>query len=312
MQMEALKVFCDLATLRNFSKAAAVNELSQPTVTRLVHQLEERLGGRLIDRSKRPLQLTELGQAYYAGCKRLLDQYVDLETSLRRSHNGLAVTVRVAAIYSVGLWDMGQYVERFAEQYPHAKVRIDYLHPKQVYERVLDGTADLGLVSYPSRTRELEVLPWREEEMVLACSPRHPFAGSERIRPARLDGERFVAFEPALVIRRKVDQYLRDHGAQVEVVHEFDNIESIKKDIEAGAGVALLPAPMLRQEVAAGSLCAVRLEGRPLIRPLGIIQRRNQEQGAATRGFIGLLRANGDASPARNGHAKLKYRKVRK
>src|SRR5687768_14268843 len=162
MQLEALKVFCDLATLRSFSKAAEANELSQPTVTRLVHQLEERLGGQLIDRSKRPLQLTPLGQAYHAGCERLLEQFIELEASLRQEHEGLALTVRVAAIYSVGLWDMNQYVERFAEEYPHARVRIDYVHPQQVYQHVLDGTAALGLVSYPTRTRELEVLPWRE------------------------------------------------------------------------------------------------------------------------------------------------------
>ena len=69
MQLEAIKVFCDLVNFRSFSKAAEANELSQPTVSRIVHQLEERLGGQLIDRSTRPLQLTALGQAYYEGCK---------------------------------------------------------------------------------------------------------------------------------------------------------------------------------------------------------------------------------------------------
>jgi len=289
MHMDSLKVFCDLADLRNFSKAAAANELSQPTATRLVRQLETRLGGRLIDRSKRPLQLTELGLAYYTGCRKILEQYAELEATLRGSRNGAAVTVRVAAIYSVGLWDMGQYVERFAEQHPCAKIRIDYLHPKQVLERVLHGTAELGLVSYPSQTRELAVVPWRDEVMVLACAPSHPFAALHRIKPARLNGQKFVAFEAGLMIRRKVDQYLRDHAAVVDVVHEFDNIENIKKDIEAGAGLAILPEPMLRQEVQAGSLTAVRLDGKPLIRPLGIIHRRNQELSVATSGVIELL-----------------------
>ncbi len=310
MQLEALKVFCDLADLRSFSKAAEVNELSQPTVTRLVHQLEERLGGQLIDRSTRPLLLTALGQAYYAGCKRLLEQYIELEAALRREQGGMALTVRVAAIYSVGLRDMGQYIERFAELYPHARVRIDCLHPKQVYERVLGGDAELGLVSYPAKTRELDVLPWREERMVLACPPRHPLAGLDSIRPSRLNGEKFVAFEPNLVIRRKVDRYLRDHGADVEVVLEFDNIENIKKGIEVGAGVAILPEPTLRQEVRTATLRAVRLEGALFMRPLGIILRRNQELSAATRGFIELLRGNGTNAEL-NGHANGKRRKVR-
>jgi DNA-binding transcriptional LysR family regulator len=305
MHLEALKVFCDLAGLRSFSKAAEANGLSQPTVTRLVRQLEERLGGSLIDRSKRPLQLTALGRDYFTGAKRLLDQFIELEASLREEYAGPALTVRVAAIYSVGLWDMGQYIERFTEQFPHARVRLDYVHPKQVYERVLDGSAELGLVSYPARTRELEVLPWREERMVLACSPDHPFANLRSVDPGRLDGQRFVAFEQGLVIRQRVDRYLGEHGASVEVVHEFDNIETIKKSIEAGAGVAILPEPMLRQEVRAGTLCAVRLEGQPLIRPLGIIHRRGAEQSAATCGFIDLLRgaaasSNGKRHKVRN------------
>jgi DNA-binding transcriptional LysR family regulator len=292
MQLEALKVFCDLAGLRSFSKAAAANQMSQPTVTRLIHQLEDRLGGSLIDRSHRPLQLTALGQAYYAGCKRLLDQYAELEASLRRDWAELTLTVRVAAIYSVGLSDMGQYTERFAAEHPHARVRIDYLHPKQVRERVLDGTADLGLISYPGRPRELAVLPWREEEMVVACTPGHPLARLDEVPPQRLHGEKFVAFEGGLAIRREVDHFLRRHDAEVEVVVEFDNIENIKKGIEVGAGVGILPEPTLRREVQAGTLQAIRLRGCRLMRPLAIIHRRNHPLGGAAQSFVDLLRAN--------------------
>lgn len=289
MQIEALKVFCDLASLRSFSKAAQANGLSQPTVTRMVRQLEDKLGVALIDRSHRPLRLTPAGEAYHAGCRRLVEQYAELEASLR---DGAGSVVHVAAIYSVGLWDMGQYTERFALDHPHVRVRIDYLHPRQVYERVLDGTADLGLVSYPDRTRVLSVLPWREEEMVVACAPDHPLAKLGAVPPGRLDGEKFVAFHGELAIRREVDQFLRRHGAAVEVVHEFDSIENIKKAIEVGAGVGILPEPTVRREVEAGTLRALRLRGCRLMRPLGIIHRRRHPLGSAAQDFADLLRAN--------------------
>src|SRR5687767_4724664 len=142
MQLETIKVFCDLIHLGSFSKAAESNELSQPTVSRFVHQLEERLGGQLVDRSKRPLQPTVLGQAYYEGCKLLLEQYTELELSLRQTHGKRALTVRVAAIYSVGLGDMGLYIERFQDQNRNAKVQMEYLHPDEVYQRVRDDLAD--------------------------------------------------------------------------------------------------------------------------------------------------------------------------
>src|SRR6476661_3743596 len=155
MRLETIQVFCDLIDLGSFSKAAESNGLSQPSVSRLVHQLEDRLGGDLVDRSKRPLQPTTLGKAYYEGCKRLLEQFGELEASLRRSQTERALTVRVAAIYSVGLGDMGQYVERFQADRPNVKVLMEYLHPDQVYQRVRDRQADFGLVSFPSRSRDL-------------------------------------------------------------------------------------------------------------------------------------------------------------
>src|SRR5690242_18127786 len=129
MRLETIKVFCDLIDSGSFSEAAEANGLSQPTVSRFVHQLEGRLGGQLVDRSKRPLQPTSLGQGYYEGCKRLLEQYAELEASLRRSQGDRPLTVRVAAIYSVGLGDMGQYVERFQAEHPTARVQVEYLHP---------------------------------------------------------------------------------------------------------------------------------------------------------------------------------------
>lgn len=301
MQLETIKVFCDLISLGSFSKAAESNELSQPTVSRFVHLLEERLGGQLVDRSKRPLQPTELGQAYYEGCKRLLEEYAELEVSLRREQNDRVLTVRVAAIYSVGLGDMGQYIERFQRQNRNAKVQMEYLHPDEVYERVRDDVADFGLVSFPSRSRDLAVLNWREEEMVVVCAPKHALARFKRISLARLNGEKHVALDRRLVIRREVDRFLRESGVRSDVACEFDSIENVKKAVEVGAGFALLPEPTIRQEVKAGTLLGVKLDGTGMVRPLGIIHRRQHKLGTAALAFIELLRANG-TGPARNGH----------
>jgi DNA-binding transcriptional LysR family regulator len=150
--------------------------------------------------------------------------------------------------------------------------------------------ADLGLVSFPARSRELTVLSWREEEMVVACTPSHPLARHKTIRPQRLEGEKYVAFEKGLVIRREIDRYLRDHEVTVEIAYEFDNIENIKKAVELDGGIALLPEPTLRQELQAGALVALRLEGKRLVRPIGIIHRRNHWLGNTAQGFIDLLR----------------------
>jgi DNA-binding transcriptional LysR family regulator len=300
VQLEALQVFCDIAVFRSFSKAAEARGLTQPAVSRVVHQLEARLGAALVDRSRRPLQLTALGQAYYEGCKAVIEQYLELEASLRRACAQRTLTVRVAAIYSVGLGDMSHYVESFETRFGYARAHIDYLHPNQVYERVLDGTADFGLVSFPRPTKDLTVLPWRKEDMVVACAPSHPLAALAAVPPERLDREKFVAFHRDLAIRREVDRFLRDHGAVVDVALELDNIESMKKGIEDGVGVSLLPEPTLRREALAGTIRAVGLlcasAADRFVRPLGIIHRRNHRLTSAALGFIELLRANGNHS----------------
>ena len=290
VSFEALKVFCDVARHRSFSQAAATNEVTQSAASQIVLHLEKRMGVRLIDRSTRPLQLTPLGKVYYEGCKPLVEQYLELEASVREAETEIAATVQVAAIYSVGLGDMGEYVERFAAQQPNARVVLEYLHPRRVYEKVQDGTADFGLVSFPRKSRELTALPWREEEMVLACSPKHPLAQNLAVRPEQLAGEKYIGFDRDLVIRREVDRFLPGEGVAVEVVHEFDNIENIKKAIEISAGVALLPEPTLRREVEAGTLVALPLYGCRLVRPLGIIHRRHHKLGATALRFLDLLR----------------------
>src|SRR5260370_34972324 len=103
---------------------------------------------------------------------------------------------------------MGQHVERFAQLLPNAHVIFEYLHPDLVYERVHDGTADFGLVSFPRKSRELIALPWRDEEMVLTCHPGHSLSQNLAVTPAMLEGLRFVSFALRLVIRRHIDRLL--------------------------------------------------------------------------------------------------------
>jgi DNA-binding transcriptional LysR family regulator len=289
MQIEALKVFCDVARLRSFSQAATTNGLSQPAVSQIVLHLERRLAVQLIDRSTRPFRLTPQGQIYYDGCRGLLEQYIELETSVRSSQTELAPLVQVAAIYSVGLSDMHQYVERLARRLPDAKVHIEYLHPDLVYQRTLDGTADLGLVSYPKKSRDLTALPWREEPMVLACAPGHPLAQQTRVRPAQLDGLRWVGFDTSLVIHKKLEAFLRQCHTHADVQMRFDNIESIKRAVELSTGVALLPLPTIEREIQAGTLVGIPLSGAKLVRPLAIIHRRQRRLSAAVMGFIEVL-----------------------
>jgi DNA-binding transcriptional LysR family regulator len=297
MQLEAIKVFCDVVRQRSFSRAAEENGISQSGASQQVHQLEERLGVKLLDRSKRPFVLTPEGEAYYDGCRGLVERYFALEDKVRTLHQEVVGRVRVASIYSVGLHHMSRYLQEFLSHNPKANVRLEYLHPDRVYESIENDLADLGLVSYPKASRTIQAIAWREEPMVLVCAPRHPLARCERVDLSQLDGEKLVAFDSDLTIRREIDNVLNQYGVSVVVAMEFDNIETIKRALEIDAGVALLPAPTVVREVETGTLAAVPLTTDDLVRPLGIIHRRGKELTSTARRFIELLQTkSGKAS----------------
>ncbi|MBI2807008.1 MAG: LysR family transcriptional regulator [Planctomycetes bacterium] len=289
MQLESLKTFCDVVRQRSFSQAAREGGITQSAVSQIVSQLEKRMNVQLIDRSTRPLRLTPLGLSYYEGVKALLEQYDELEASIRHARSEIVGNVTVAAIYSVGLSDMGQFVRRFQSALPRAQVHIDYLHPDRVYERVQDGSADLGLVSFPKKTSSLAAIAWRDEEMVLACAPKHPLASRLAVAPRELNDLAYVHFDKDLVVRRRVDRFLREHQVSVDVVAQFDSIENIKQAVAIGAGVALLPEPTLRGEVKSHTLVALPLFGCHFTRPLAIIHRRGHRLSAAAKRFMDLL-----------------------
>jgi DNA-binding transcriptional LysR family regulator len=301
MQIKSLKIFCDVVARRSFSRAADENGISQSGASQVVHQLEQRLGVRLIDRSKRPFVLTPEGETYYEGCRKIVQRYFALEEEVRTPQKEVAGKVSVASIYSVGLSHMNDCVQHFLSLHPKANVRLQYQHPQRVYKMVETDQVDVGLVSYPRASRNIVASPWREEPMILACSPRHLLAGREEISLAQLDGIKMVSYDDDLPIRREIDRALAADRVQVEVVMVFDNIETIKRAIEIDAGVGLLPEPTVAREVAAGTLTAIPITNGRFVRPLGIVRRRGKELGRTAKRFIQLLNERAQGAPQSKG-----------
>jgi len=291
MNLDALKLYCDIVRLHSFSQGAALNQVSQSAASQAIQQLEAELKVQLLDRSKRPFMLTDDGEIFYTGCQRLLDGFEQVRASLSSAEAAVTGTVRVAAIYSVGIHIMSNHIQRFMARYPQARIRIEYLHPHRVVEAILNDEADLGILSYPPTNRSLTVLPWRNETMVFVCHPNHRFARRRQISPADLTDENFVALDANLRVRKAVDRYLRQHNAHPKVIMEFDNVQTIKQAIAVEAGVSILPQPTITQEVGNRTLVAIPLVGPELVRPLGIIHRRGKTLAPTITRFLEQLRA---------------------
>ncbi len=297
MNLETLKVFCDVVRSQSFSRGAALNKVSQSAASQAVHQIEELFGVQLIDRSKRPFLLTPEGQVCYDGLREVLERFEETEArvhSLRGEINGV---VRVAAIYSIGLHDMSQFMQEFMTRYPRARVRLEFLRWNRVYEAVLDDAVDLGILSYPAEGRGVSTIPLRDEAMVLVCHPEHRLAKAKKVSLDQLRGEDFVAFDKDLAIQRDLEKYFRQYQVTVRNVMAFDNIETIKQAIEVGSGVSILPEPTVLKEVQEGRLTAVPLTHSELRRPLGIIYRQRKIFTPTMNKFIELLK-EGQRAPA--------------
>jgi DNA-binding transcriptional LysR family regulator len=297
MHLATLKLFCDIIRLRSFSKGAKAHQVTQSAASQAIQQLEEELGVTLIDRGKRPFAITPGGQKYYDGVRAMLSEYSRIEAEIKQITAGVAGTVRVAAIYSVGLYDFGRHMRRFMTEYPLTTVRLEYLRPNKIHDAVVDEQADIGIMSYPHADRIVTVLPWRSEKMVFVCHPTHRLAASPLIRAPDLEGENFVGFDADLPIRKAIDRSLKQQHTRVSIVMEFDNIETIKQAIEVGAGVAILPEPTVRREAESKRLVSIPLAMPELVRPVGIIHRRNRPLSAAVRRFIALLKEAESATP---------------
>ena len=289
MDLDHLKLFKDIAHDRSISRGAAANGVSQSAASQHLQELEEHLGITLLDRSKRPLAVTEAGRLYAEMCRDMLHRLDEFLVALERMKSEVEGTVRIASIYSVGLSEMSQLEQEFSRRHPQARLEVEYLRPEKVYEAVVADRADLGLMSYAEATKEVKVLPWREEQMVLAASPFHPLAAHSEIQLQDLDGADFIAFDEDLPIRREIDRFLRDNHVHVNITLHFDNIQMIKEAVAHGSGVSIMPARIMEEEVRQGRLVPIPIAGLRLFRPLGIVHRRKKRFHRAGQAFLDLL-----------------------
>ena len=292
MDLERAKLFRDIAQSRSVSKGAKLNGISQSAASQHLQDLEEQLGLALLDRTSRPLTVTDGGKLYLDMCRDVLRRQDEFQAALERMKTEVEGTVRVASIYSVGLSEMSQLEQEFSRRYPEAHLEVEYLRPEKVYEAVVTDRADLGLLSYPEATKEVTVLPWREEEMVVAASPYHALAAKSELRPEDLEGLDFVGFDEDLPIRREIDRFLREHHVQVNLTLHFDNLQMIKEAVAHGEGVSIMPARVMEEEVKQGRLVPIpiSISSLRLYRPVGIVHRRKKRFHRAGQAFLELLR----------------------
>ncbi len=290
MRLETLKMFCDLADLRSFSKTAEKHLLSQSSVSQQLAQLELLHKCQLIDRNKRPIELTKAGQLVYTAVQDMLERYEQLRSDLNSLRAATGSRINVGAIFSIGMHTLPDYIKKLMVRHPNVNVHVEYFSASKIYELVLAGDIDIGLVAVPKMDKRLEVYEFEEEPLVLACSPKHPLAGTAQVDIHQIQFERFIAFDTSVPTRQWIDGILQRYSIAVHPAMEFDNIETIKRAVEINSGISILPQTAMLQEIAGGTIKAIAFTNENFVRPTGIIVRKNKVFGQAGRYFVELLR----------------------
>ena len=299
MQIENFKIFADLVETRSFSKSAKLNGITQSAVSQQARAMERHFKTLLIDRSQKQFQLTREGQRVYEAAKEILHNYEKLQSELQEMKKVISGTIRVSTIYSIGLHELPPFIKRFLHDFPSVNVRVEYRRSNLVYEDLLHNSVDFGLVAFPVKQRQIEILPFRDDQLVLITHPQHALARRTKVEVKDLAGQRFIGFDPDIPTRKAVDAIFRDHRLELDPVMEFDNIETVKRAVEIDHGVAVVPLATVAQEQKQGTLAVVPFEGKEFTRPLAILHRRGRVLTPAMKKFIEVLGLTLPEGPAR-------------
>lgn len=290
MHIETLKVFCDVVETRSFSTAASQNFVTQSAVSQQIRMLEDRYGRRLLERNRGNVQLTPAGELFYTASKDIIARFGSMESEIQAISNVVGGTVRVATVHSIGLYGLSPALKRYLKQYPHVQLHLSYSVANKIYEDVAKGAIDIGVVAYPARRPGVSVIPFREDRLVLVCPPGHALARLRSVAVAKLQGQALVGYDREIPSRKETDKILRRYDVEPRYVMELDNIETIKRVVEIGRGVAVLPETAVRHEVRTRTLVAVEFADEVFVRTLGMIHRQGKQFSPAAEKFIEFLK----------------------
>ncbi len=291
MHIETLKVFCDLVDLESFSLAAERNFITQSAVSQQIRTLEEKFKRRLLERirGRREVKLTPAGDVFYRESKNVLTAFDQLEENLRGVVGKIGGTVKVATVYSVGLHELPSKVREFMTKFPTAKIDLEYSRTTRVVRDVLNGTVELGVLAFPEPRRGITITPMAENRLVLIAPPDHKFAAKKKVKVSDLNGQDFVLFERDIPTRKAMDKIFKANGIEVKKIAEFDNIETIKRAVVVGFGLAIVPEPAVTEAKKAGTLAVIQLAEKYWVRSVGVIHRTDKSLSLAAKKFVQLL-----------------------
>jgi len=290
MDLFQLETFLAVAEERSFSRAAARLHRTQPAVSQTVSKLESELGEMLFDRASRDGSLTDAGDVLRDYALKLLNLRTEAAgalTDLRALHRGrlnLAAN-EYTCLYLLPLLDV------YRRQNPHIKVAVQRSLASRIPDEILMHSVEIGVLSFKPDDPQVQSVIVFRDELNLIVNPQHPFATASEVSIRQLGAQNFVAHNISSPQRLKVIQTFRRHKTPLNMSVELPSLDAIKRFVQMGNGVALVPGLTVDQEIAAGTLVRVPIKELQIERKLRLVYRRQANLSHAALAFLKVVEA---------------------
>lgn len=291
MELRHLETFACIADLQSFTKAADALHLTQPAVTRQIGALERELKTRLLERMGRRVQKTAAGEALYGYAVEMLRLRQEAVSAVQDVAAGVSGRLTVGASSTAATYVLPLLLHQFHAAYPAVELCVQTSVSGRIVDMVQSSRVDCGIVMDFRATDALIETPLSEYATVAVVYPAHPLAASLHVTASELAASPLILMASGTNLREYVDRLLSEAGIVAQIALELDNVEAIKKMIEAQLGISLLPQVALESETASGRLIALPLHDVPHARRrISVIHRKDKYLSAALKAFMQMLR----------------------
>lgn len=291
LKLENLKVFCLVVDEGSISQAARLSFLSQPAVTRQIHQLENFYNTLLFDREEGRLRVTEAGKLLYPFAKAIVNDFNHSKEVIQQSMGAYNSNLIVGASLTIGEYLLPSLLGRFKKQQPEIKVTLTIKNTPRVLEDLSNDVIDLALVEGLVENTDFIVDKFADDELILVCPPDHPWRDRKEIQIEELGNERMIWRESISGTRLIVENMLREHGVleKIENYMEIGSTQAIKSAVEAGLGISILPRLSLARELEQGFLREVSISGINITRNLWLVRKNKRFNKIGVSNFVNFL-----------------------
>jgi DNA-binding transcriptional LysR family regulator len=295
VELHQLRCFVAVAEEGGFNRASARLRMTQPAISYQVKQLEKEIGQPLFYRRPRGISTTEAGRVLFHYARNIFEMVRRTHHAIERLSNGVSGEVRIGTVNSVGMYLLPEVLQNMRRKYPDARPTILFRNSYEIMEALASNQVDMAIVANPSPDRRFRHEAVLNERVSLVCGRNHPLFELNQIKPSELRDVHFVSLTEENPTGRMVRDYLAKLGVTGEPVVTTDNVETVKKMVEVGLGVALLPDMVTAKDV----VCGVRYASRfarielppPLMRRIVLVTWKQLELSPAAAAFATLLRA---------------------